>query len=426
MIGLLLIYFVGEKFYKLASLFNRNKWGYTLLGIAAYYAGTIFFGVIFWVAMGLQGYSPETKLNSTIINIITIPFGLLVCYGVYTLLKKQWEASGVENPDILDDLDRHGFSNKTMADPVSDLLPTWYLEFLNTYDTLKNDVCTYYLGINLEKIHGRLATCTLLRLDDRNSGRYLSIDKQTERARQYLRDYFPNFPFTEQCVAIAWNGYCNVQNQWESNSVILVVKEGEKRSVYAVDIDSMMEPVPVSKDFDAFFVNLNETVENARIFINERTVPKTRKNGELIPVNMAFQYVDVELNEEEQLDNIIKPQYYVHFDAEGFINTADYEDLLKKLLDMTGLDYRLAPAADGNMLDLHISSKHYHLQLNMNSDYFDETLHEQLNTILADWKLKKKFQMIYPYTTGNADQTIAIGYCSDQETDVLRKNRYVL
>ena len=93
---------------------------------------------------------------------------------------------------------------------------------------------------------------------------------------------------------------------------------------------------------------------------------------------------------------------------------------------MTGLDYQLAQTGDNRTLDLHIHSRPYRLQLNTDSDYFDETLVTQLNTVLADWKLDKKFQEIYPYTIGNADQTLSIGFCSDREIEVLRKNRYVL
>ena len=105
MLGIFLLYFIGEKFYKLAALFDRNKWGYTILGIAAYYIGTLVFGVLFWIGMDLWSDTSAEEVNSTVINIVAVPFGLLSCYGLYMLLKKQWEKSSVEDPGILDDMD---------------------------------------------------------------------------------------------------------------------------------------------------------------------------------------------------------------------------------------------------------------------------------------------------------------------------------
>lgn len=108
MFGLLLLYFIGEKFYKLAVSFDKNKWGYTILGIVAYYFGTFVFGLLFWIAMDLWGNTPmeeTSELDSTAINIVAIPFGLLSCYGLYTILKKNWDKNSVEDPNVLDNMD---------------------------------------------------------------------------------------------------------------------------------------------------------------------------------------------------------------------------------------------------------------------------------------------------------------------------------
>ncbi len=105
MLGIFLLYFIGEKFYKLAASFDRNKWGYAILGIAAYYFGTLVFGVLFWVAVDLWGDMPMETTNSTVINIVAVPFGLLSCYGLHKILKNQWDRNSVEDPDILDDMD---------------------------------------------------------------------------------------------------------------------------------------------------------------------------------------------------------------------------------------------------------------------------------------------------------------------------------
>ena len=135
--------------------------------------------------------------------------------------------------------------------------------------------------------------------------------------------------------------------------------------------------------------------------------------------------IDVQLKGGKALDDILKEENYLHFDAEGFITASEYEGVLKQLLNMTGLDYQLETTNDKPILDLRIKSTQYTLPVETASDYFDETLIDRLNTVLEAWKLKKKFQVIFPYTTGNVDQSIAIGYCSSREIEVLRKNRYV-
>ena len=105
MFGLLLLYFIGEKFYKLAASFDKSKWGYTILGIVAYYIGTFVFAVLLWVGVYLWGDTLEEEMNSTLINIVAVPFGLLSCYGLYTFLKKHWGKNSVEDPGVLDDID---------------------------------------------------------------------------------------------------------------------------------------------------------------------------------------------------------------------------------------------------------------------------------------------------------------------------------
>lgn len=105
MLGLLLIYFIGEKFYKLAASFDKSKWGYTLLGIAAYYVGTFVFAVLLWIVLDLWGVTLNEGMDSTALSIVVVPFGLLSCYGLYRFLKKHWEKNSVEDPGVLDDME---------------------------------------------------------------------------------------------------------------------------------------------------------------------------------------------------------------------------------------------------------------------------------------------------------------------------------
>ncbi|MBL7781846.1 MAG: hypothetical protein JNM22_11565 [Saprospiraceae bacterium] len=105
MLGLLLIYFIGEKFYQLAASFEKSKWGYAILGVVSYYIGTFIFGVVLFLVLDATGGNPEEDLDSTAMNVIAVPFGLLSCYILYIILKKNWEKNRIEDTDVLDDMD---------------------------------------------------------------------------------------------------------------------------------------------------------------------------------------------------------------------------------------------------------------------------------------------------------------------------------
>ncbi|TDN87659.1 hypothetical protein DET49_111107 [Salegentibacter sp. 24] len=38
MLGLLLLYWIGKYHYRLAGEYDKSQWGFTILGIVAYYA----------------------------------------------------------------------------------------------------------------------------------------------------------------------------------------------------------------------------------------------------------------------------------------------------------------------------------------------------------------------------------------------------
>ena len=83
MLGILLIYFIGKSFYKLAEIYNKQKWVFAILGIATYYAANIFVQLV--IIYGLDYY--ENELG---IALLGIPFGLLAWWGLYTYLKNDW------------------------------------------------------------------------------------------------------------------------------------------------------------------------------------------------------------------------------------------------------------------------------------------------------------------------------------------------
>lgn len=105
MFGLFLLYFIGEKFYRLAATFDRNKWGFAILGVVSYYVGTFIFGALLSLALELWSDIRIEEIDSMLLGILAIPVGLLSCSGLYKILEKNWERNLEDDPDILDNMD---------------------------------------------------------------------------------------------------------------------------------------------------------------------------------------------------------------------------------------------------------------------------------------------------------------------------------
>ena len=104
MLGLLLIYFIGRKFYDLAGLYDKSQWGFAIFGVIAYYFGTFVAGIIFVILNEFYGSTPTDELNDYALGLMALPFGLLSCWGLYMLLKKQWKDKPIPSHyDILDE-----------------------------------------------------------------------------------------------------------------------------------------------------------------------------------------------------------------------------------------------------------------------------------------------------------------------------------
>jgi hypothetical protein len=102
MLGLVLIYFIGKVFYDLAGMNGKNKWGFAILGVVAYYGGS-FLGPLLIYILAEFGVLPF-KVGETALTFIGIPFGALTCWGTYMLLKTQWNKSTekVNREEVLD------------------------------------------------------------------------------------------------------------------------------------------------------------------------------------------------------------------------------------------------------------------------------------------------------------------------------------
>lgn len=108
MFGLILLFFIGRHYYRLAEKHDKNKWGYAFLGIVAYYVGTLLFGLIVGVIMEIVSPGYLETISDSALGLIALPFGILASYVLYILLKKDWEnkfnsASALNEVTIVDD-----------------------------------------------------------------------------------------------------------------------------------------------------------------------------------------------------------------------------------------------------------------------------------------------------------------------------------
>ena len=101
MLGLLLLYFVWKRFADLALQHGKSKhngW----FGILAYVGGLLLFGAVFGILDGVFNWGIDWE-NNMAIKLLDIPLGILICYILYVILKKKWEAE-VVIVDTIDDI----------------------------------------------------------------------------------------------------------------------------------------------------------------------------------------------------------------------------------------------------------------------------------------------------------------------------------
>ncbi|MDZ4681973.1 MAG: hypothetical protein SH848_08330 [Saprospiraceae bacterium] len=104
MFGLILIYFIGKQFFTLAQMHNRSTWGFALLGVASYYAGTIIGAVLIVLFYEFFLDISSDSLSDTALGLMAIPFGLLACWGLHKVLEQQWKRKlEADNANVLDE-----------------------------------------------------------------------------------------------------------------------------------------------------------------------------------------------------------------------------------------------------------------------------------------------------------------------------------
>lgn len=106
MLGLVLLYWIGKYFYKLAEEFEKSKWAYVILGIVVYYTGIILFGIIFMIIGEIISPGYVDTFNETLLGFMALPFGILSCYLLYKYLEKTWKKNDPRKNSMIDQIGR--------------------------------------------------------------------------------------------------------------------------------------------------------------------------------------------------------------------------------------------------------------------------------------------------------------------------------
>ncbi|MGG8495574.1 hypothetical protein ACQY1Q_04090 [Tenacibaculum sp. TC6] len=104
MLGLLLLYFIGKKFYELAGNYNKNEWGYAILGVATYYVGAFIFGILLGVLMLILESDWLDTANKFQLALVELPVGILSCYILYVFLEKMWKKEKPPQDNMIDQI----------------------------------------------------------------------------------------------------------------------------------------------------------------------------------------------------------------------------------------------------------------------------------------------------------------------------------
>ncbi|TWO31952.1 hypothetical protein E1J38_011260 [Seonamhaeicola sediminis] len=106
MLGLLLVYFIGKRFYDLSNEYNHNKWLYAILSVVVYYVAAFVLGIILALLDLLFEWGINWD-NSFGWNLLGIPAGLLAVWGFYIILENKWKKSVIVVKDEIQDIGKN-------------------------------------------------------------------------------------------------------------------------------------------------------------------------------------------------------------------------------------------------------------------------------------------------------------------------------
>ena len=104
MLGIFLIYYIGNSFYKLAAEFNKHKWAFAILGVVTYYgSGFLVLTIGIAILTFLNSFPSFDAVPAFAWDLLAIPIGIGSCYGLHSYLKFQWtRAPKAPSAEVLD------------------------------------------------------------------------------------------------------------------------------------------------------------------------------------------------------------------------------------------------------------------------------------------------------------------------------------
>lgn len=107
MLGLVLLYFIGKKFYTLAEEYDKSIWSYAVLGIVIYYIGLYGAAFIVGIVFAMMESTFLENMNDFVLGLMLMPFGLLSCYLLYLFLEKKWKKEKPKRQEkLIDEIGR--------------------------------------------------------------------------------------------------------------------------------------------------------------------------------------------------------------------------------------------------------------------------------------------------------------------------------
>lgn len=102
---IVLIYYIGTRFYTLAAQYNRNKWAFAILGILCFHLSSNSLGIIYYI-LGSPLFSIAGVTSDVLLDFLSIPVGLFLTWLFYNHTQHKLETSTPSpssREDLLDD-----------------------------------------------------------------------------------------------------------------------------------------------------------------------------------------------------------------------------------------------------------------------------------------------------------------------------------
>ena len=115
-LGFILLYFIGKAFHSLAFEYDKNKWGFAILGVVSYYAGSFIGAILILLGFEIVGNSLLDSDNDLFLNLLALPFGAGACYGLHKFLQNKWAKEQLIHEDIIYEIGNKELQEENSSD----------------------------------------------------------------------------------------------------------------------------------------------------------------------------------------------------------------------------------------------------------------------------------------------------------------------